>query len=69
MTSVDRPVMQKKDYKTDQEVRWCPGCGDYSILNAVQGAFAKLGKQLHETVIISGIRLPAPSRWLYRHRE
>ncbi len=55
MTAVDRPVMQKKDYKTDQEVRWCPGCGDYSILNAVQGAFAKLGKQLHETVIISGI--------------
>jgi 2-oxoglutarate/2-oxoacid ferredoxin oxidoreductase subunit beta len=55
MTSVERPVMQKKDYKTDQEVRWCPGCGDYSILNAVQGAFAKLGKQLHETVIISGI--------------
>jgi 2-oxoglutarate ferredoxin oxidoreductase subunit beta len=55
VTSVDRPVMQKKDYKTDQEVRWCPGCGDYSILNAVQGAFAKLGKQLHETVIISGI--------------
>jgi 2-oxoglutarate/2-oxoacid ferredoxin oxidoreductase subunit beta len=55
MTAVDRPVMQKKDYKTDQEVRWCPGCGDYSILNAVQSAFAKLGKQLHETVIISGI--------------
>jgi 2-oxoglutarate ferredoxin oxidoreductase subunit beta len=55
MTSVDRPVLTKKDYKTDQEVRWCPGCGDYSILNAVQGAFAKLGKQLHETVIISGI--------------
>ena len=55
MTSVDRPALTKKDYKTDQEVRWCPGCGDYSILNAVQGAFAKLGKQLHETVIISGI--------------
>jgi 2-oxoglutarate ferredoxin oxidoreductase subunit beta len=55
MTTIDRPVMQKKDYKTDQEVRWCPGCGDYSILNAVQGAFAKLGKQPHETVIISGI--------------
>ncbi len=54
MTSVDRPVMQKKDYKTDQEVRWCPGCGDYAILNAVQSAFAKLGKQLHETVIVSG---------------
>ncbi len=55
MTSVERPPMQKKDYKTDQEVRWCPGCGDYAILNAVQGAFAKLGKQLHETVIVSGI--------------
>lgn len=55
MTSVDRPVMQKQDYKTDQEVRWCPGCGDYAILNAVQSAFAKLGKQLHETVIVSGI--------------
>ena len=55
MTTVDRPVMQKKDFKTDQDVRWCPGCGDYAILNAVQGAFAKLGKQLHETVIISGI--------------
>ena len=55
MTSVDKPVLSKKDYKTDQDVRWCPGCGDYAILNAVQGAFAKLGKQLHETVIISGI--------------
>ena len=32
MTSVDRPALTKKDYKTDQEVRWCPGCGDYSIL-------------------------------------
>jgi 2-oxoglutarate ferredoxin oxidoreductase subunit beta len=55
MTSVDKPVLQKRDYKTDQDVRWCPGCGDYAILNAVQSAFAKLGKQLHETVIISGI--------------
>ncbi|MCA8953851.1 MAG: 2-oxoacid:ferredoxin oxidoreductase subunit beta [Planctomycetes bacterium] len=55
MTTADRPVLTKKDYKTDQDVRWCPGCGDYSILNAVQGAFARLGKQLHETVIVSGI--------------
>ncbi|MHC4513221.1 MAG: thiamine pyrophosphate-dependent enzyme [Planctomycetota bacterium] len=45
----------KKDYKTDQDVRWCPGCGDYGILNAVQSAFAKLGKSQHETVIVSGI--------------
>lgn len=55
MTTAERHVMQKKDYKSDQEVRWCPGCGDYAILNAVHGAFAKLQKQLHETVVISGI--------------
>ncbi len=55
MTTAERPPLQKKDYKTDQDVRWCPGCGDYAILNAVQSAFAKLGKQLHETVIVSGI--------------
>ncbi|MGE3175175.1 MAG: 2-oxoacid:ferredoxin oxidoreductase subunit beta [Planctomycetota bacterium] len=47
--------LQKKDYKSDQDVRWCPGCGDYAILNAVQGAFAKLQKPLHGTVIVSGI--------------
>ena len=49
------PPLAKKDYKSDQEVRWCPGCGDYAILNAVQGAFARLGKPLHKTVIVSGI--------------
>ena len=54
MTTADAPLT-KKDFKTDQEVRWCPGCGDYGILNAVQTAFAKLGKNLHDTVIISGI--------------
>ena len=55
MTSVDEPKLTKKDFKSDQDVRWCPGCGDYSILNSVQSAFADLGKKLHETVIISGI--------------
>ncbi len=49
------PPLTKKDFKSDQEIRWCPGCGDYAILNSVQAAFAKLGKKLHETVIISGI--------------
>ena len=33
--------LTKKDFKSDQEVRWCPGCGDYGILNAVQSAFAE----------------------------
>ena len=55
MTSVEEPKLTKKDYKSDQDVRWCPGCGDYAILNSVQSAFAKLGKRPHETVIISGI--------------
>lgn len=47
--------LTKKDFKSNQEVRWCPGCGDYGILNAVQSAFAKLGKTLDNTVVISGI--------------
>ena len=54
MTATGAPLT-KKDFKSDQDVRWCPGCGDYGILNAVQTAFAKLGKQLHNTVIVSGI--------------
>ena len=47
--------LTKKDFKSDQDVRWCPGCGDYAILNAVQTAFANLGKTQHGTVIVSGI--------------
>ena len=54
MTSTTTPLT-KKDYKTDQEVRWCPGCGDYRILNAVQNAFAELQKVRHKTAIVSGI--------------
>ena len=33
------PPLTKKDFQTDQEVRWCPGCGDYAILSAVQSVF------------------------------
>ncbi|MEM7200682.1 MAG: 2-oxoacid:ferredoxin oxidoreductase subunit beta [Planctomycetota bacterium] len=47
--------LQAKDFKTDQEVRWCPGCGDYGILSSVQKAFAALGKRPDQTAIISGI--------------
>ena len=36
-----------KDFETDQEVRWCPGCGDYSILKAVQRALADAGADVH----------------------
>ncbi len=38
-TATPPPPMTKKDFQTDQEVRWCPGCGDYAILSAVQQVF------------------------------
>ncbi|MFE9424588.1 2-oxoacid:ferredoxin oxidoreductase subunit beta [Kitasatospora sp. NPDC006697] len=44
-----------KEFKTDQEVRWCPGCGDYVILNAVQAFMPELGIKRENTVFISGI--------------
>ncbi len=47
--------LTKKAYKSDQEVRWCPGCGDYAILNSVQSTFAELGMSRENTVIVSGI--------------
>ena len=54
MTATGAPLT-KKDYKSDQDVRWCPGCGDYAILNSVQQAFADLGKLPHQVAIVSGI--------------
>ncbi len=44
-----------KDFSTDQEVRWCPGCGDYSILKAVQNVFPTLGIPREKFVVVSGI--------------
>ena len=44
-----------KDFKSDQEVRWCPGCGDYAILAAVQGFLPELGLARENIVFISGI--------------
>jgi 2-oxoglutarate ferredoxin oxidoreductase subunit beta len=48
-------ALNKKDYKSDQEVRWCPGCGDYSVLNTVQQVFAEIGLSRANTVVVSGI--------------
>jgi 2-oxoglutarate ferredoxin oxidoreductase subunit beta len=45
----------RKDWATDQEVRWCPGCGDYSILAAVQLLLPELGVERERTVFVSGI--------------
>ncbi|MGH9360531.1 MAG: 2-oxoacid:ferredoxin oxidoreductase subunit beta [Thermoanaerobaculia bacterium] len=48
-------TLTKKDFQTDQEVRWCPGCGDYAILSAVQQVFPELGIPKERFVVVSGI--------------
>lgn len=48
-------TLTKKDYASDNEVRWCPGCGDYAILNAIQKALADMQAPKEKTVFISGI--------------
>ncbi len=45
----------KKDFESDQDVRWCPGCGDYAILSSVQRTLAKLGVRRENSVFVSGI--------------
>ena len=45
-----------KDFKSDQEVRWCPGCGDYSILAQMKKVLPTLGIPPEKTVFISGTR-------------
>jgi len=47
--------LTNKDFTSDQEVRWCPGCGDYTILRAMQKALPILGKKKEDFVFISGI--------------
>ena len=49
------PTLTAKDFATDQEVRWCPGCGDYSILKQVQTVLPQIGIPREQIVIISGI--------------
>ena len=49
------PTYAKKDFQSDQEVRWCPGCGDYAILSAVQSVFPELGIPKEKFVVVSGI--------------
>src|ERR1700745_2258086 len=49
------PKYTKKDFESDQDVRWCPGCGDYAILSAVQKSMPDLGIPKEDIVFISGI--------------
>jgi 2-oxoglutarate/2-oxoacid ferredoxin oxidoreductase subunit beta len=55
VSSQPLPALTSKDFATDQEVRWCPGCGDYSILAQVQKVMPTLGIARENIVIISGI--------------
>ncbi|HEY1145370.1 MAG TPA: 2-oxoacid:ferredoxin oxidoreductase subunit beta [Allosphingosinicella sp.] len=51
----EQTKLTAKDFATDQEVRWCPGCGDYAVLKAVQRALPEIGTRPENTVFISGI--------------
>ncbi|HPU14489.1 MAG TPA: 2-oxoacid:ferredoxin oxidoreductase subunit beta [Polymorphobacter sp.] len=56
MTAITIPDGSKPDHwATDQEVRWCPGCGDYAILKAVQRTMPEIGTKPENTVFVSGI--------------
>jgi 2-oxoglutarate ferredoxin oxidoreductase subunit beta len=48
-------ALSAKDFATDQEVRWCPGCGDYAVLKAVQRTMPELGVRPENVVFVSGI--------------
>ena len=47
--------LTKADFQSDQETRWCPGCGDYAVLAAVQSFFPELGIPPERVVFVSGI--------------
>ena len=53
--TVEAPALTKKDFTSDQEVRWCPGCGDYAILATMQGVMPSLGLPRENIVFVSGI--------------
>ncbi len=55
MTATPAAPLTAKDFASDQEVRWCPGCGDYAILKSVQKTLAELGTPREKTVFVSGI--------------
>ena len=60
-------LLTKKDFQTDQEVRWCPGCGDYAILSAVQQVFPELGHPAREVRVRLRHRLLEPLSVLHEH--
>ncbi len=55
MTATAPIPLTPKAFASDQDVRWCPGCGDYAILKGVQKALAEIGTEPHKVVFVSGI--------------
>jgi 2-oxoglutarate ferredoxin oxidoreductase subunit beta len=55
MTEAVKIKLSKKDLESDQDVRWCPGCGDYAILATIQRTLAQIGIKRENTVFVSGI--------------
>ena len=55
MSEVLTKPLTAKDFATDQDIRWCPGCGDYSVLKQVQSIMPELGRDKEDIVFISGI--------------
>ena len=53
--STDLPVLKANDFASDQDIRWCPGCGDYSILAQMKKMLPELGLPLEQIVFVSGI--------------
>ncbi len=54
-TGAETLPLTRKDFASDREVRWCPGCGDYAILATIQGLLAEVGARPEKTVFVSGI--------------
>ena len=55
MAEVNTPKYTKKDFESDQAVRWCPGCGDYAILAQTQKTMPTFGRKKEDFVFVSGI--------------
>jgi 2-oxoglutarate ferredoxin oxidoreductase subunit beta len=55
MTTAEKPQLTRKDFVPPVDVRWCPGCGDYAILNSIQKVFPELGIPKENFVVVSGI--------------
>ena len=66
-TTTEEGTLTKKDFVTPNDVRWCPGCGDYAILNAVQRTLPELGIPKEKYVVVSGIGCSKPFSILYEY--